>query len=119
MRSPFKFLNAYTHEDREHFFGRDEEIKTLYQLVFKTNLILVYGLSGTGKTSLVQCGLANRFDDSEWYPFLIRREDDINKSLFEATKVALGEEQTDNIVDNIRAINENYYRACVFIIRSV
>ncbi len=110
MRSPFKFLDAYTRDDREHFFGRDEEINTLYQMVFKTNLVLVYGLSGTGKTSLVQCGLANRFDDTEWYPFLIRRENNINDSIFKATKVALGDEQTDNIVENIRAINENYYR---------
>ena len=110
MRSPFKFLSAYTREDREQFFGRDEEIKTLYQIVFKTNLMLVYGLSVTGKTSLVQCGLANRFDDSEWYPFLIRRENNINDAIFKATKVALGEDQTEDIVENIRMINENYFR---------
>lgn len=116
MRSPFKFLNAYTVDDREHFFGREEEVNTLYNLVFKTNLMLVYGLSGTGKTSLVQCGLANRFDDSEWYPFLIRREDNINDSIFKATKVALGDEQTDDIVENIRTINENYYRPVYLIL---
>ncbi len=116
MRSPFKFLNAYTVSDREHFFGRDEEVSTLYNMVFKTNLVLVYGLSGTGKTSLVQCGLASRFDDSEWYPFLIRREENINDSLFKATKVALEDEQTNNIVDNIRLINENYFRPVYLII---
>ena len=62
MKSPFKFLDAFTLKDKDAFFGRDQEIDTLYSLVYKTPMVLVYGLSGTGKTSLIQCGLANRFD---------------------------------------------------------
>ena len=61
MNSPFKFLDAYDSQDKEIFFGREEEIEQLYKLIFQTNLMLVYGQSGTGKTSLIQCGLANRF----------------------------------------------------------
>ena len=62
MKSPFKFLDAYTLKDKEVFFGREEEVANLYQMVNKNRLILVYGQSGTGKTSLVQCGLAGEFD---------------------------------------------------------
>ncbi len=29
MKSPFKFLDSYTHEDRAVFFGRDQEFKRL------------------------------------------------------------------------------------------
>ena len=54
MKSPFKFLDAYTFEDRANFFGRGEETEELYRMVFKSSLLLIYGLSGTGKTSLVQ-----------------------------------------------------------------
>ncbi len=81
MKSPFKFLDAYTRRDSKHFFGRDEEIEKLYKMVFETPLVLVYGLSGTGKTSLVQCGLASKFDGPDWFPFFIRRNNDINQSL--------------------------------------
>ena len=81
MKSPFKFLDAYAPEDKDIFFGRDKEIDALYNMVYKTPLVMVYGLSGTGKTSLVQGGLAKRFDGPDWLPFLIRKEENINDSL--------------------------------------
>ena len=49
---PFKFLDAYEKKDKKKFFGREEEIEMLYQTTFQTNLTLVYGRSGVGKTSL-------------------------------------------------------------------
>lgn len=84
--SPFKFLDAYDKTDKDIFFGRDEEVKKLYELVFQSNLTLVYGQSGTGKTSLVQCGLANRFAQSDWFNIYIRRNEDINVSMLNALK---------------------------------
>lgn len=81
MKSPFKFLDAYERQDKEIFFGRTEEIEQLYKLIFQTNLMLVYGQSGTGKTSLIQCGLANRFKATDWFELFVRRKDNINTSL--------------------------------------
>ena len=72
--SPFKFLDAYDSEDKDMYFGRDEEIKELYERLFESNLVVLYGGSGTGKTSLIKCGLANEFESHEWLPILIRRE---------------------------------------------
>ena len=79
--SPFKFLDAFSREDRDIFFGRDSEIEDLYSQVFFANTLLVYGLSGTGKTSLIQCGLANRFDDADWFPIFVRYNENILESL--------------------------------------
>jgi len=81
---PFKFLDPYLREDRDIFFGREQEIEDLYQRVFRSNVLLVYGQSGTGKTSLVQCGLASRFSDMDWFELFVRRGDDINVSLDQA-----------------------------------
>ena len=81
MSSPFKFLDSYEARDKAIFFGRDEEIEALYKLVFQTKLLLVYGQSGTGKTSLIQCGLSNRFKTSDWFELFVRRKDDLNQSL--------------------------------------
>lgn len=81
MSSPFKFLDAYTKEDQNLFFGRDDEVEELYQRVFKSNLLLVYGASGSGKTSLIQCGLSSKFSDENWFSVYIRRKDNINNSL--------------------------------------
>ena len=84
--SPFKFLDAYTREDRDIFFGRERETEEMYQKVFESKILLVYGISGTGKTSLINCGLANKFEESDWLPINIRRGRDINSSLEDELK---------------------------------
>ncbi|MCP4437445.1 MAG: ATP-binding protein [Aureispira sp.] len=70
--SPFKFLDAYGKEDEEIFFGRKQETEELYDRMFETNLVLLYGASGTGKTSLINCGLANQFESTDWNPIFVR-----------------------------------------------
>ncbi len=80
QKSPFKFLDAYTKEDKDIFFGREKEIEELYQKIFNGRILVVYGSSGTGKTSLIQCGLGSKFEESDWMPLLIRRGVDINTS---------------------------------------
>lgn len=86
MKSPFKFLDAYTKEDRDIFFGREKEIEELYHRVFDSRIMLVYGESGTGKSSLVQCGLANKFRDTDWLPLMIRRGDNLPDSIARVVK---------------------------------
>jgi len=81
IKSPFKFLDSYTKEDKDLFFGRNKETEELYQKVFESRIVLLYGVSGTGKSSLINCGLANKFEDSDWLPILIRRGDNIVNSI--------------------------------------
>ena len=73
QKSPFKFLDAYGAQDASVFFGRDEEIEALYRLLGESRLVLVYGKSGTGKTSLVQAGLSRKFSPTNWLPMTVRR----------------------------------------------
>ena len=63
--SRFKFLDPYGKGDEKifGFFGRDGETLALYDLVMRTNLVLLYGVTGVGKSSLVRCGLASRIDE--------------------------------------------------------
>jgi len=82
MKSPFKFLDSFTKEDREIFFGREKEIEELYRRVFRSKIMLVYGVSGTGKSSLINCGLANKFRDEDWLPLNIRRGKNILESMY-------------------------------------
>ena len=87
---PFKFLDAYTREDLDIFFGRKDEVEQLYEMVFQTDLILVYGASGTGKTSLIQCGLAGKFQSHDWLDLFIRRGNNLNESFERALESAGG-----------------------------
>ena len=103
MPSPFKFLDAYTREDRDQFFGREEETAQLYELVNQNRLVLLYGPSGTGKTSLIQCGLGNRFEATDWLPLFIRRGGHLPSALQKAL-TDLWDERLDR---NFWEIDEN------------
>ena len=90
---PFKFLDPYGRDDIGLFHGRDEETEALYKMVFEANILVVYGASGTGKTSLVQCGLANKFQSYDWLGINIRKGKDLNVSLRNALYTAARREQ--------------------------
>lgn len=98
-KSPFKFLDAYTANDTDIFVGREVEEKKLFQQLRNTTLNLLYGMSGTGKTSLAQCGLAKFYDGADWHPFYIRRGNNINKSLLKALKDTLIDVEDSAILD--------------------
>jgi len=86
--SPFKFLDSYTRADIDGFFGRERETAELFRQCFLSNILVVYGGSGTGKTSLVQCGLSSRFQDSDWLPLPVRRSGDMLQALRDAMRAA-------------------------------
>lgn len=81
VKSPFKFLDSYDKKDEAIFFGRKQETMELYDRIFETNLVLLYGASGTGKTSLINCGLGNQLKSTDWHPIFIRRKDNIMESM--------------------------------------
>ena len=105
---PFKFLDAYKREDLPFFFGREEEVAALYEMVFQGDLLLVYGASGTGKTSLIQCGLAGKFQSHEWLALNIRRGSNLNTSFDKALASAGGlSGATDGATTNLAWLDED------------
>lgn len=63
--SPYKRLDYYGENDRPLFFGRDQEIERLAALIHAHRLVLLYGASGTGKTSLLRAGVIPRLKNSD------------------------------------------------------
>ena len=55
--SPYKGLKKFEPEDVERFFGRDQFLAGLVNELEQTNLILLLGASGSGKSSVVRAGL--------------------------------------------------------------
>lgn len=91
LASPYLGLHWYTRRHAELFFGRGQEIRELYDLLTaeeKDNpIVLVYGASGVGKSSLLDAGLIPRLEaDSEVR--YVRRGPDLG--LPEALAKALG-----------------------------
>ena len=54
---PYVGPRPFTFADRERFFGRKDETDEAVSLVMAYPVVLIYALSGVGKTSLVNAGL--------------------------------------------------------------
>ncbi len=113
--SPFKFLAPYESKDKDSYWGREEEIESLYDMLFASNSIFIYGPSGTGKTSLVQCGLWKKFSSPDWIPLLIRRGENFNESLTNELNKILKVDPNISTEDHIIQIYNTYYRTVYLI----
>ena len=69
---PWIGLASFTEGDRSFFAGRGDEIDDLVRLVRRDTLTLLYGVSGLGKTSLVQAGLFPALREENILPVPIR-----------------------------------------------
>ncbi|HZI69150.1 MAG TPA: ATP-binding protein, partial [Hanamia sp.] len=72
--SLFIGLESYSEAQAKIFFGRDEEIERLTNLIKTNTLTIVFGKSGTGKTSLLNAGVFPRLRKDYFLPFRIRLE---------------------------------------------
>ncbi len=71
-KNPFKGLNSYEETDKDIFFGRGKEGRELYNLVSRNPMTLVFGKSGTGKTSLLNAGLFPLLRPAGFLPVRVR-----------------------------------------------
>ena len=55
--SPYRGLDRFEDKDKDLFFGRDQLIKSLLAQLSASNVLLVLGASGSGKSSVVRAGL--------------------------------------------------------------
>jgi AAA+ ATPase superfamily predicted ATPase len=91
--SSFLGLQFYTEAQSNSFFGRDAETDTLTSLVALNTLTIVFGRSGTGKTSLLNAGVFPKLRKSFCLPFRIRLEfNDNSPDLVTQIKKVLKEE---------------------------
>jgi Cdc6-like AAA superfamily ATPase len=62
---PYKLLDYYEAKDAAIFFGRQQETQKLSSLIHGHRLVLLYGASGTGKTSLLLAGVVPQLEGAE------------------------------------------------------
>ncbi|KAB8176777.1 hypothetical protein [Microbispora catharanthi] len=64
-RGPYAGLAAFQPEDAEWFFGRERLTQDLVSRVRKSRFLVVFGASGSGKSSLLRAGLLPRIRGEE------------------------------------------------------
>jgi hypothetical protein len=97
---PWIGLASFTEGDREFFAGRGNEIEQLLRLVRRDTLTLLYGVSGLGKTSLLQAGLFPALRNENYLPVPIRLDflesaAPLAKQVFDAIGAAAADARVD------------------------
>ena len=72
LEHPWLGLDSFREEDHDYFFGRDAEIAEIRLRLRNAPLLVVYGRSGLGKTSVLSAGLIHRLRLEGRQPILER-----------------------------------------------
>lgn len=72
----FNALSPFVSTDLPFYHGRKTEVEEVYDLLHHKSVLLLYGDDRVGKTSLLQCGLANRLESGAERLIMIKREED-------------------------------------------
>ena len=85
-RSPYKALKRFDVDDSEYFFGRYQLIRELQATLKTSNLILLLGASGSGKSSVVRAKLIPEFlsASSHRHDFVLTPKENPFQSLYES-----------------------------------
>ena len=70
--NPWPGLESFDEASEAFFFGMHAETDSLFRLLRRETLTLLYGRSGLGKTSLLQAGLFPRLREANLLPVLVR-----------------------------------------------
>jgi hypothetical protein len=62
-KNPYVGPRSFTRDDREWFFGRDNEARDLLAHVLANRLVIFHAQSGAGKTSLINARLIRQMTD--------------------------------------------------------
>ncbi|CAA6806560.1 MAG: Unknown protein [uncultured Sulfurovum sp.] len=68
--TPFVGLSSFNKEDKNYFFGRDEEVKELIKALKLTDITIIIGDSGSGKSSFAKAGVISTYIDDSNNPNL-------------------------------------------------
>ncbi len=106
---PYRFLDYFDVNDNQFFYGREQDVETLLGMIQEHRLVVLFGRSGIGKTSLLRAGLmaelAKRAKDAEageipWLTVYALCEDDPLDSVRQAALDAA--EEAGFNVDKLR-----------------
>ena len=120
-RPPYKGLKRFNAKDKDLFFGRDGLIKKLIAAVNQSNLVLVLGASGSGKSSVVRAGVMPQMENLgdtryESCLFIPNRDPFVNfhRSLLDPTKDIFTESEVEFILEE----EENTINRAVDLLKS-
>ncbi|MGA2531435.1 MAG: ATP-binding protein [Candidatus Aminicenantales bacterium] len=70
--SPYRGILPFRYADRANFFGREREVSELAAKILLYRLVVLFGDSGSGKSSLINAGVVPRLELESFQPERLR-----------------------------------------------
>lgn len=106
-RFPFPGLESMNVGDQDVFFGRDREIRDLVESI-KDSFVVVNGLSGCGKSSLVKAGVIPRLREAGYIVLYRAVFENILDDILSQTQEDFDIEATQDWVKTFRDLSRRY-----------
>lgn len=106
-RSPYKYLDYYTFEDADLFFGREEETQKMVGEILSTRLLVLFSPSGSGKTSFINAGVRPALERFGYQTVYVRLESEPFFSVQSAIAQVLNlktDEKKDDLYEFIKTV---------------
>lgn len=78
--NPWLGLESYSIKDAHRFYGRDRDIELVSNAIYDNFITTIYGISGAGKTSLLNAGLTPALIAENYLPIRVRLNHSSSKS---------------------------------------
>ena len=112
--NPWLGLESYSVDDSNRFYGRDEDINVVSNTIYDNFITTIYGISGAGKTSLINAGITPVLKQNGYLPVRIRLKHksessycmQIIETICAAVEAIGGEVEYDGNIE-LEAIHEN------------
>ena len=78
--NPWLGLESYSINDAYRFYGRDRDIELVSNAIYDNFITTIYGISGAGKTSLLNAGLTPALIAENYLPIRVRLIHNTDKS---------------------------------------
>lgn len=75
--NPWKGLSSYSYKDADRFYGRDQELRDIAAVIKQNAFTTLYGISGAGKTSIINAGLFPLLEKQSFLPIYIRLDHNV------------------------------------------
>jgi WD40 repeat protein/energy-coupling factor transporter ATP-binding protein EcfA2 len=91
LTNPFPGLRPFTRQESHLFFGREGQIENVAENLVKNKFVAVIGSSGSGKSSLIYCGVLSKImEKGKWNLVLTRPGSNPFKNLLDSTSQTFG-----------------------------
>ncbi len=111
-KSIYRGIKSYESENKDYFWGRDNEIVDITSIVMENPSTILVGYSGCGKTSLINAGLLPSLELCNYHVIRITPKDACEK-MEQGKELVIIHNFFDKIALEVREIIKNKHLKCI------